>query len=224
MRLHQTPVAALTKRLELDHLLRVSDRLAVLARPERRVVQAFERAHEELAEVAPPLLDPVSVLAGQEAASSERGRRRALRARLGEVARGECRFRSIDRFRRRVDVDPRACGQRELVAAESARQRARAVDAALLEHRAELRHQHPERLLPGRRELLAPEQLCELVTRNGPPVLRRQVGEDDPALPAGKALLVQACTVRLDGETLRQGDPNVQAPSFRAASGALATV
>src|SRR6266545_942795 len=78
--------------------------------------------------------------------------------------------------------------------------------------------------VPPRRKLVAPEQLCQLVTRNGTPVLRCQVGEQDPALPAREALLVQACAVRLDGETFRQRDPNLQGLSFRGPSGALASL
>jgi len=61
----------------------------------------------------------------------------------------------------------------------------------------------PERLLPGRGERIAPQHLGELVARYRPPVLCRQVGEQDPTLPAGEALLVDTRAVRLDEQTLR---------------------
>jgi hypothetical protein len=109
-----------------------------------------------------------------------------------------------------VDVDPGVGGQRELVAAERARQRRRAVDAALLEQCAQLRHQHAERLFPGRRKLLAPERLGELVPRHGTPHLHGQIREHDPSLAAGEALLVQPRTVRLDCKALDQRDSNAQ--------------
>ena len=71
----------------------------------RYIAQTFERTHEDIAEVASSFLDPRPVLAGQKASPSELGRRRGLRARLVEILRGECRFRSLDRLRRHVDVD-----------------------------------------------------------------------------------------------------------------------
>jgi hypothetical protein len=45
-------------------------------------------------------------------------------------------------------------------------------------------------------------------------VLRRQVGEHDPALPAREPSLVEMRAVRLDEELFREGDPNVQRASF----------
>jgi hypothetical protein len=203
MGLHQPAVAALAERLELGHFLGVPDRFGELACAEPRVAQAFERAHEDIAEVAPFLFYPGAVLAGQEASPSERGGHRRLRARLAEVTSGERRFGSLERLLRRIDVDPGASRQGQLVTAERAREGGCAVDATLLEHCAQLRHQHPERLLPGRRGRIAPEHLRELVARYRPPVLSRQVGEQDPTLPAGEALLVDTRAVRLDEETLR---------------------
>ena len=162
--------------------------------------------------VATLVFDPGTVLAGQKDSTRKLGRRRSLRASVVEVARGERRFRSLDRIRRRVNVDPGSFGKCELVAAEGARQRAGAVDAALVEQRAQLRHQHPERLLPGRGEVLAPEQLGQLVTGNRPSLLRRQVREQDSTLAPGEALLVQPRAVRLDREALRHRDSDVQGP------------
>src|SRR5262249_1196301 len=147
---------------------------------------------------------------------------RGLGAGVVGVARGECRLRSLDRVRRRMDVDPGALRQRQLVAAEGAGQRGGTVEAALGEQRAQLGHQYAERLLPGRRELLAPEQLRQLVPGNGPSLLRRQVREQDPTLAAREALLAQPRAVRLDREAVRHRDSDVQGALLPRASGALA--
>ena len=205
--LHQRPVAALPERLELGDLVRIPDRVPDFSIGERCVTQAFERTHEDVTKVAPLVFDPGPLLARQKDSASKLGRSRRLRPCLVEVARCECCFRSLDGNRRRVDVDPRAGRQLELVAAEGARQRRCAVDAALGEQRTQLGHQHPERLLPRRRKLfLAPEQLCQLVTRDRPPLLRRQIGEQDPALATGEALLVEPRAVRLVCKALGHRD------------------
>ena len=59
-------------------------------------------------------------------------------------------------------------------------------------------------------------ELCQLVARNRPALLRHQVREQDAALPAGEALLVEGGAVRLDRNPLRQRDPEIHVPSFRA--------
>jgi hypothetical protein len=106
--LHQPAVAALAERLELGHFVGEPDRFEELACAEGRVAQAFQRAHQDLAEVAPFLLDPGAVLAGQKASPSEPGGHRGLRARLAEVTSGQRRFGSLERLLRGVDVDPGA--------------------------------------------------------------------------------------------------------------------
>ena len=101
----------------------------------------------------------------------------------------------------------------------------RAVEPSIphfLQHRAQLRHQHAERLLPGRRQRVAPEQLGELVARHRPAFLRGEVREQDAALAAREVLLIQACAVRLENKALRERDPDVQRGSFPGASDALA--
>ncbi len=156
VRLHQRAVAGLAEGLESGDLGRISDCVPELPLRKRRIAQAFERTHEDVTEVAPLILDPPSVLARQKRPPSKLGRRRGLRPSLVELPPGEGRFSPLQRGHRRVEVDPGIGGQCELIAAERAPQHARAVDAALLEERAQLRRQHPECLLPRRRKVLAP--------------------------------------------------------------------
>ena len=188
----------------------MSDCAPELPLGKRRVAQAFERTHEDVPEVAPLILDPPSVLARQKHPPSKLGRRRGLCPSLVELPLAECRLSPFQRGHRRVDIHPGIDGQGELIAAERTPQGARTVDATLLEQRAQLRRQHPECLLPRRRKVLAPQQLGQLVTRDRPSVLDRQVCEQNPTLPARETLLVQPHAVCLDGEMVRHRDSNAQ--------------
>ena len=215
--LHEPAVSVLAEGLQLDHLLPVPDRVGEVCLAERRVALAFQRAHEHLAEVTPPLLDPGAVLAREEAPPGESGGGCRLGARRFDVAGCERRFGVLHRLHRRVDVDPGAGGKRELVAAERARERGRAVDAALLQQRAQLRHQHSQRLLPGRGQLVAPEHLGQLVAGHCTPLLCCQVGEHDPTLPAGEALLAEGRAVRLLVQAAPSG--RSERPAHRSSQG-----
>ena len=204
MCLHQPAVTAFAERLQPRHLLGVPNRLGEVTRTERGIPHALDGAHEDLVQVPSLFLYPGTVLAGEEDSPGKRRSSSRLSLRFDEVANCQLGLGALERLERRVHVDPRARGQAQLVTAEGALESGRAVDAALLEERAELGHQHSERLLPGRGKLLVPEQVGKLVAGHGTPVLGSQVGEDDPTLPAREALLVHAGSVRLDRETVRQ--------------------
>ena len=73
VRLHQRAVAGLAEGLEIGDLGRISDCVPELPLGERRIAQAFERTHEDVTEVAPLILDPPSVLAGQKHPPSKLG-------------------------------------------------------------------------------------------------------------------------------------------------------
>jgi hypothetical protein len=63
--LHQRAVAGFAEGLEIGDLGRVSDGVPELRAGERRIAQAFERTDEDVAEVAPLILDLPPVLARQ---------------------------------------------------------------------------------------------------------------------------------------------------------------
>ena len=225
MRLHQRAVAGLAKRFEIGDLRRISDGVPELSLSKRCIASAFERTHEDTTQVAPLILDPPSILAREKHPPRDLNRRRGLRPSLVEIPRGQGCLSPLERSHSRVDIDRSVGGQRQLVAAEGAPQRARAVEVALLKQRAQLRRQYPECLLPGGRKVFAPQQLAQLVAWDRPPVLCRQVCEQDPTLPAREALLVNGRAVRLDRETVCQGDSNAQTclPPSTLRSRALAT-
>ena len=138
MRLHQLPVAAFAKRLDLDRLLGPAHGLGRVARTEGGVGQRGQRSRANAGELAPLLLDPGSVVARQE---------RPLRQRLGTCRCLPCSFDVAGRERRfgcarRVvggdDVDPGAGGKLEPVTAELGGQGA----AIRSEHAAQLAGEH----------------------------------------------------------------------------------
>src|SRR6266516_3337001 len=87
----------------------------------------------------------------------------------------------MDRVRRRLEVDPGSGGQLELVAAECGLDRLGSERP--LQGRAELADERPKRRVPGGWRLPTPQDLRQLLARDGPPVLGGEDRKEQPALP-----------------------------------------
>lgn len=102
------------------------------------------------------------------------------------------------------DVHPGSFGQFEPIAAERTREGGGTVDPVLRQERPELADEHAQRLVPGRRRMCSPEGLCKLVARYRPALLRDEVREQQPSLPAVEAPLVAYDSVALRRDATRQ--------------------
>jgi hypothetical protein len=209
---HQQAIRALPKRLDRRDLLGLHDGLARLPRFEVRLGQCFERADEKLMELAALLLHPRPVLAGEERPSCQLHCCLGTLSCFSGVARGQRSSSAIEVLSGRCDVDPDTVGEHELVAAEGAREGSLAVHPALLQERAQLAHEHSQRLLPGRGRCLTPERLGEFAARHGSSVLGKQICEDQAPLAAGKALLIETRAVGLDRDLPGERDPHGPPP------------
>ena len=206
MGLHQLAVATFAERLEPDDLRGPLHRFARIARAQAGLGENAQCADADIGDLAALLLNPRSVVTGQERLPDQC---------LGQRSGGLCLFRPAGRQRRlglvgracRLDdVDPASCGELEAVAAERAREGPGAVDAAVREHGAELAHEDGQGLVPGRRRRVAPQRLRELVPGHRSPLLRHEIGEEKTALPAGEPTLVDHHPVVLGGDTTCQKD------------------
>ena len=206
MRLHQAAVSALAERLGLDRQCRPSHCISRSVRADARLGQDAQRPRSDLGKLSPLFLHPWPVVAGQE---------RTARDRLCQGGRSRCAFRLVLLeealgFLRgalgRQNVDPGPLREVELVAAEGGGQGACAIDAARREHASELAHEDAERLVPGRRRCVAPENVRQLVSRHRPSVVGYEVGEEETALPPRKVPLVDHDALGFDGDPACEED------------------
>ena len=203
VRLHQEPVAPLSKRRERDRLLGPLGRLSRITRRQARLGQRTHGATTDLRELASLLHDPESVLPGKKRALEQRGRQLGSGPHLFHLACLERVLRLLGCLRSSGDVNPRAVRQVEPVAAERVRQH----DPVVCKQAAQLAHDHRQCLLPGRGRRFPPDRVRKLVPRHRPALGRDQVHEQKPALTPWQAPLIHHSAVRLRGDPTCEEHP-----------------
>src|SRR5262249_29857612 len=103
--------------------------------------------------------------------------------------------------------DPRPRREPDLVAAQRARDRSRAVEPHLLQYRPELAHNDPQSDLPSPGRLPVPQLVGQFVAMDRPLMLGGEAREHQPALSARQAPLGDETVVARDAHLAGQIDP-----------------
>src|SRR5215467_796236 len=211
---HQQPIARLPEGIERQDLLHVLDGESVVALAEQDFGPAFQGPHPHTPELLPLPGHPGALLSGQEGAPGNGGSHQGPAVRLVGTSGPKGTLGQVSRVGRRLQVDPRPRREPDLVAAQRARDRSRAVEPDLLQCRPDLADDDPQRGLPSPGRLPVPQLVGQFVAMDRPLMLGGEVGEHQPALPAGQAPLGDEAAVALDAHLAGQVDPKrLQRPS-----------
>jgi hypothetical protein len=185
--------------------------MVAFAPPE--LAQALQRSNAQLLEPMPPLAGPWAVDPGEEPTAADHARDQRLGPRSVELAGAERGLGRMDGSCGRVQVDPGAFGQVELIAAEGGGdERLPGAVRDRFEQAADLADQRPHGHLPTIRWAPVPDLLDQLVAGHRGAMLGGEHGEDDPALGSGERLLWDQRRSLLDAHRARQIDPDAPQP------------
>ena len=139
-----------------------------------------------MAKEAAPRIDPRGVLARKERPTQDGASHYRRSIRGPKIVGEQRRLRHVDRLVRRFDVDPRAGGELEPVAAGRRGQGVPA-ETDLLQQAAQLADDRAQGQLKGRGRLSRPQAVDQLVSRHWPAALEREVREQAASLAPRQA-------------------------------------